>query len=53
MTNAITATVLARLLTPEPLGPRRILLASLAYGLFFVGLYTFVGVLVGTAARAA
>ena len=41
VTNAITATVLARLLTPQPLGPRRILLASLAYGLFFVGLYTF------------
>ena len=52
VTNAITATVLARLLTPEPIGPRRILLASLAYGVFFVGLYTFVGVLVGTAARA-
>jgi hypothetical protein len=52
ITNAIIATVLSRLLTGAPVGPRRILLASAAYGLFFTGLYAFVGFLLGSAVRA-
>jgi hypothetical protein len=53
ITNAIIATVISRLLTSKPVGPRRILMASLAYGLFFSGLYAFVGFLLGSALRAA
>ena len=52
ITNAIIATVLSRLLTGAPVGPRRILMASLAYGAFFTGLYAFVGFLLGSALRA-
>ncbi len=53
ITNAIIATVISRLLTGTPVGPRRILMASLAYGVFFTGLYAFVGFLLGSALRAA
>jgi hypothetical protein len=52
ITNAIIATVISRLLTGTPVGPRRILMASLAYGAFFTGLYAFVGFLLGTALHA-
>jgi hypothetical protein len=52
VTNAIIATVIARLVTGAQVGPRRILVASLAYGVFFTGLYTFVGFLLGSAMRA-
>jgi hypothetical protein len=52
ITNAIIATVILRLLTGAPVGPRRILLASLAYGVFFTGLYTLVGFMLGSALRA-
>jgi hypothetical protein len=41
--------VISRLLTGAPVGPRRILLASLAYGVFFTGLYTLVGFMLGSA----
>ena len=53
ITNAIIATVISRLLTGAPVGPRRILLASFAYGAFFTGLYAFVGFLLGSALRVA
>ncbi len=53
ITNAIIATVISRLLSGAPVGPRRILMASLAYGVFFTGLYAFVGFLLGYAVRAA
>jgi len=52
ITNGIIATVLSRLLTGAPVGPRRILLASLAYGVFFTGLYTLVGSMLGSALHA-
>jgi hypothetical protein len=52
ITNAIIATVIFRLLTGRPAGPRRILLASLAYGAFFTGLYAFVGFVLGRALHA-
>jgi hypothetical protein len=52
ITNAIIATVISRLLTGAPVGSRRILMASLAYGAFFTGLYTFVGFLLGGAISA-
>ena len=53
ITNAIIATVISRLLTGAPVGPRRILMASFAYGVFFTGLYAFVGSLLGSVLRAA
>jgi hypothetical protein len=53
ITNAIIATVISRLLNGAPVGPRRILMASFAYGVFFTGLYTFVGFLLGSVLRAA
>ena len=53
ITNAIIATVISRLLTGAPVAPRRILLASFAYGAFFTGLYAFVGFLLGSALRVA
>ena len=53
ITNAIIATVMSRLRTGAPVGSRRILMASLAYGAFFTGLYAFVGFLLGNAIAAA
>ena len=53
ITNAIIATVIRRLLTGAPVGPRRIFMASLAYAVFFTGLYAFVGFLLGSAIGAA
>jgi hypothetical protein len=53
ITNAIIATVISRLLTGTAVGPRRILMASLAYGVFFTGLYAFVGFMLGSALRLA
>jgi hypothetical protein len=52
ITNAIIATVISRLVAGAPVGTRRILMASLAYGVFFTGLYALVGFLLGSALRA-
>ena len=44
MVNAVTVVAIARLIAGERLGAHRILVASVAYSLFFAAVFTLVGV---------
>jgi hypothetical protein len=47
LTNAIITVAGARLIGGKPVGKHRVLIASVTYSLFFVGVYSLVGAVVG------
>ena len=53
MINAITVIALARIIGGKPVGRHRVLVAGIAYSLFFAALFSIIGVALGDVIRSA